>query len=430
MLPLLKVLAVFGLIVFLLRRNYNIGWTMLAGAAVLGLIFGLGPAPLLRQLALTLIDPLTVSLIVILVLIMIMESAMRKSGMMDAMTGALFHLPLNRRLIFVAIPAIIGLLPSAGGARFSAPLVAQATAGFPYRAEDRVFINYWFRHVWEFSLPLYPGLILAAHISGISLSTIILWQWPFTVAWAVLGYWYFFKLRRGGRADDADVHSAAAGEDDTVPDPGKGPDAYSRAMEEDSCASNGRALRTLIASTWPLWLTVLLVLVHAPMVWVLCGVLALLIVQKRYPLSQVWLNLREPMTLKIVILIWGIMSFKDILVLSGAVIQVSDAIMALGVPLVLVTIILPLLIGVLTGLLQACIGVSFPLVMSVLAEPTAAYVMLAYVAGVVGVMLSPVHLCLVLTVEYFRADFFRCYRPLLAPSLLVMAGAAGLFWFM
>ncbi len=410
MLPLLKVLAVFGLIVFLLRRNYNIGWIMLAGAAVLGLIFGLGPVPLLRQLALTLIDPLTVSLIVILVLIMIMESAMRKSGMMDAMTGALFHLPLNHRLIFVAIPAIIGLLPSAGGARFSAPLVAQATAGFPYRAEDRVFINYWFRHVWEFSLPLYPGLILAAHISGIPLGTIILWQWPFTVAWAVLGYWYFFKLRRGGRADDADDRSAAAGEDNTV--------------------RSGRALRTLAASTWPLWFTVLLVLVHAPMVWVLCGVLALLMVWKRYPPRQVWLNLREPMTLKIVILIWGIMSFKDVLVLSGAVVQVSDAIMALGVPLVLVTIILPLLIGVLTGLLQACIGVSFPLVMSVLAEPTAAYVMLAYVAGVVGVMLSPVHLCLVLTVEYFRADFLRCYRPLLAPSLLVMAGAAGLFWFM
>lgn len=428
MLPILKVLAVFGLIVFLLRRNYNIGWTMLAGAAVLGLVFGLGPVPLVRQLALTLINPLTVTLMAILVLIMIMESVMRKTGMMDAMTGALFHLPLNRRLIFAAIPAIIGLLPSAGGARFSAPLVAQATAGFPYRAEDRVFINYWFRHVWEFSLPLYPGLILAAHISGVSLGTIILWQWPFSIAWAVLGYWYFFKIRRGGRMDDVDDNSAAARECNAEPDPAKGFDAPNRAAEGESQASNGHSLRTLAVSTWPLWFTVLLVLVHAPMVWALCGVLALLIGQKRYPLRQVWQNLREPMTLKIVILIWGIMSFKDILVLSGAVAQVSDSIMVLGVPVVLITIMLPLLIGVLTGLLQACIGVSFPLVMSVV-EPTVAYVMLAYVAGVVGVMLSPVHLCLVLTVEYFRADFFRSYRPLLAPSLLVVAGAAGLFWF-
>jgi len=422
MLPLLKVLAVFGLIVFLLRRNYNIGWTMLAGAAVLGLVFGLGPVPLVRQLGLTLINPLTVSLMAILVLIMIMESVMRKTGMMDAMTGALFHLPVNRRVIFAAIPAIIGLLPSAGGARFSAPLVARATEGFPYRAEDRVFINYWFRHVWEFSLPLYPGLILAAHISGVSMGTIILWQWPFTIAWFVLGYWYFFKIKRGGRTDDLEEHRAAAGEGHAGPDP-------ARAAEGENRASNGHSLRTLVVSTWPLWLTVLLVLVHAPMVWTLCGVLALLTGLKRYPLRQVWRNLREPMTIKIVILIWGIMSFKDILVLSGAVAQVSDAIMVLGVPVVLVTIMLPLLIGVLTGLLQACIGVSFPLVMSVV-EPTVAYVMLAYVAGVVGVMLSPVHLCLVLTVEYFRADFFRCYRPLLAPSLLVMAGAAGLFWFM
>ena len=431
MLPLLKVLAVFGLIVFLLRRNYNIGWAMLAGAAVLGLVFGLSPVLLVQQLGLTLINPLTVTLIAILILIMIMESVMRKTGMMDAMTGALFHLPVNHRLIFAAIPAIIGLLPSAGGARFSAPLVAQATAGFPYRAEDRVFINYWFRHAWEFSLPLYPGLILAAHISGVSLGTIILWQWPFTIAWVVLGYWYFFKIRRAGQADDTAEQSAAARECacHVGSEPAQGFAAPARVAEEGDRASNGHALRTLAVSTWPLWLTVLLVLVHAPMTWTLCGVLALLMGLKRYPLRQVWQNLREPMTIKIVILIWGIMSFKDILVFSGAVARVSDAIMLLGVPVALVTIMLPLLIGVLTGLLQACIGVSFPLVMSVV-EPTMAYVMLAYVAGVVGVMLSPVHLCLILTVEYFRADFFRSYWPLLAPSLLVMVGAAGLFWFM
>lgn len=497
MLPLVKILAVFAFIIFLLRRRYNIGLVMLAGAVVLGLAFGQEPAGLARQLGASLANSATLTLVGILALIMIMEAVMRRTGMLDDMTGALFHLPLNPRLIFVSIPAIIGLLPSAGGARFSAPLVARATADAPFRAEDRVFINYWFRHVWEFSLPLYPGLILAAHISGVPLGTIILWQWPFTITWAVLGYWFLFKLGRrgqpaptatggaadrddsGGRANNpAGAATAAYSEyprpagtaiapEDSAGSPGKscgisppgsgetagspeksngfgpaaafagqssgGPEAEAIACPTighpdvapgSSTAGNTRWLRTLAASTWPLWVTVLLVLGRVPMLWALGGVLAVLVARQRYSLRLVWQNLREPMTAKVVILIWGIMAFKDVLTASGAVAQVSQAVLLLGVPVLLLVVLLPLLTGVLTGLVSASIGVSFPLVMSMV-EPAAVHVMMAYVAGVIGVMLSPVHLCLVLTVEYFKADFLRSYRPLVAPSLLVLAGAVG-----
>ncbi len=450
MIPLLKLVVVFALVIFLLRRKYNIGLVMLVAALVLGLVFGLEPGAIAAQMAATLVAPATIVLMGVLVLIMIMESVMRKTGMLEVMTGALFHLPLNRRLVFVSIPAIIGLLPSAGGARFSAPLVARATEGTPYRAEDRVFINYWFRHVWEFSLPLYPGLILAAHISGVPLETIILWQWPFTLTWAVLGYYYIFKLRGATGKAGRDEITAGCGKK-----PGELPAVVAseeaervKAGEDVRCDSTGeqpgngggdkdyvesrdgkkRWLGTLAASTWPLWVVVALVLFRVPMLVALCIVLGLLVIQKRYPLKQVALILKEPMTLKICILIWGIMAFKDVLQASGAVGQVSRFVVQLGVPAVLLAVFLSLLAGVLTGLVTACIGVSFPLVMAMI-EPTVVLVMLTYVAGVVGVMLSPVHLCLVLTVEYFRADFFRSYCPLIVPSMIVLAGAAGLYWF-
>ncbi|RYD07088.1 hypothetical protein N752_00465 [Desulforamulus aquiferis] len=88
----------------------------------------------------------------------------------------------------------------------------------------------------------------------------------------------------------------------------------------------------------------------------------------------------------------------------------SSAISSFGFSPVIILILLPLAVGMLTGLLQACIGVSFPLVMSFI-EPSGAYVMLAYISGVAGVMISPVHLCLVLSIEYFKADFTRSYKP-------------------
>jgi len=49
--------------------------------------------------------------------------------------------------------------------------------------------------------------------------------------------------------------------------------------------------------------------------------------------------------------------------------------------------------------------------------------MLAYGAGFAGVMLSPVHLCLVVTKNYFNAGFSGIYRMLVPASLvLILSG--------
>ena len=47
----------------------------------------------------------------------------------------------------------------------------------------------------------------------------------------------------------------------------------------------------------------------------------------------------------------------------------------------------------------------------------------AFASGYVGVLLSPVHLCLVLTREYFGASMGGIYRKTLKVSLLIMAVA-------
>lgn len=409
MLAILKVFFVFLLIVVMLRRKINLGATMLAAAVILGLLFKMRILLLFEQIAITLITPSTISLIGILVLIMVLESIMRRTEMLQSMTDSLTRLPWNPRLLVASIPAIIGFLPSAGGARFSAPLVGQATSGLPYKAEDKVFINYWFRHIWEFSLPLYPGLILASHMSGIALPTILLWLWPFTVICAVVGYWVVFR-----NYSDNEVKSHLESLSDNV------------SSNQPPVNDKKQSFKSLAINTWPLWVTVLLVLTRFPILESLALVLFVLILQKRYSLKYVFQTLIEPLTIKIVFLIWGIMAFRDVLQISGAINQMSEAIIAYGVPPVVFIMILPLLVGIITGLAQACIGVSFPLVMAMV-EPSAAYVMLAYVSGIAGVMISPVHLCLILTVDYFKADFVRSYKPLVMPSSVLVIASFLMF---
>jgi hypothetical protein len=79
-----------------------------------------------------------------------------------------------------------------------------------------------------------------------------------------------------------------------------------------------------------------------------------------------------------------------------------------------------------TGLTVGFVGITFPLLLPLMgvAAPSPALVALAFGSGFAGVMLSPVHLCYVLTCDYFQADIARVYHRLFLPSALVMAAVA------
>ncbi len=87
--------------------------------------------------------------------------------------------------------------------------------------------------------------------------------------------------------------------------------------------------------------------------------------------------------------------------------------------------VLPLLAGVLTGLAIGFVGATFPLLASLAGGGTTWAVSLAFGAGFVGVLLSPVHVCLVLTREYFSARMNGIYRRMLVPGVIVLAVAMG-----
>lgn len=411
MLPALKILVIFALIIIMLHRKVDLGATLLIASFALGLFFGLNALTVTQKVALSLLESTTVTLIVVLVLIIIMESIMRQTGMLQTITNSLSRLSWNHCLIIAALPAIIGLLPSVGGARFSAPLVDQAVNGKPFTTDEKVFINFWFRHIWEYTLPLYPGLILAATISGIPLGDIILLLWPVSVIWALIGYKFAFKEYR--------CRIRLTGQSVT---PGKA----SSHLTSDHQPPVKETLKTFLLSTWPIWITVILVLFQVPIAWALGVVLMVLIVLRRYPLRNIGHTLTEPMTRRIVFLTWGIMAFKEVLQYSAAAEQLSSTIAAYNIPAVLIAVTLPVAIGLLTGVVQACIGISFPMLVG-LVEPSGAYVMLAYAAGVIGVMLSPVHLCLILTIDYFRAYFVSAYKRLILPNMLVLVASLVLY---
>jgi hypothetical protein len=103
------------------------------------------------------------------------------------------------------------------------------------------------------------------------------------------------------------------------------------------------------------------------------------------------------------------------------------------VPLAFLVIVLPFLVGGLVAITMAFVGSTFPILIALVnafgqSGHLLDYLMLAYVSGYAGVMLSPLHLCLILSNEYFNADLPAVYRYILPRALALLAFGIIYFW--
>jgi hypothetical protein len=120
----------------------------------------------------------------------------------------------------------------------------------------------------------------------------------------------------------------------------------------------------------------------------------------------------------------GVLVFKFLLQESGLLPLAGRELIAAGIPLAVAVGVLPFLAGFVTGLALGFAGAAFPLVVGLLGAEGSGLtplstLVLAFGFGFGGMMLSPVHLCLVVTREYFSAPFLKVY-PHLVPCVFVV----------
>ena len=401
MIDLVKTLVVLAVLVVLLRRKVYLGTVMAVGSLLLAVLYLTPPRLFLAGVYRALLAPRSIEMTAILVFTMIMENVLRKTGTLKRMVTSLAELLSDGRLIMAAMPAMIGLLPSPGGAVFSAPMVNEAAAGTGISADQKAFINYWYRHIWEYVSPLYPGIILVSGLTGLQYSRLSLANLPFALS--VVGWGALFCFS------------------------GVGPVRIGREQK----AGRWKAFGAFLLAVAPILVTlVLVVILKVNPVPAMGGVVVLLYLLHRYSPAKVRESLRESVSLKAVLLVLGIMVFQETLQVTGALDGVSRFFTGSGLPPLLILVTIPFLAGLMTGLTIAYVGITFPLLLPLMggATPSLGLIALAFGSGFAGVMLSPLHLCLVLTREYFNADMARVYRRLWVPSALVLAAAVIPLW--
>lgn len=402
MADLLKTLTVLAILVILLRRKVYLGTVMGVGALLLALLYLTPPLAFLGGVYRAVMAPDSIKMTGLLVFTMIMENILRKTGTLKRMVESLSEMLPDSRLIMAVMPAMIGMLPSPGGAVFSAPMVGEASAHLEIPPDQKAFINYWYRHIWEYVSPLYPGIILVSGLTHVPFRKLALINAPFALSVILWGALFCFS-----------------GIGPTRPPGG-------------TTRGKRRAFGVFALAVAPIFLAlVLVVLLGVNPLLAMGGVTVALYPLHRYSPAGVWESLQESVSAKALFLVIGIMVFQETLRVTGALDGVSGFFAASGLPPMLVLAALPFLAGLMTGLTIAYVGITFPILMPLMGggSPSLGLLALAFGSGFAGVMLSPVHLCLVLTREYFNADMARVYHRLWIPSALVLAAAAVPLYF-
>ncbi len=398
MTEIIKLLVVIAVIIFLIRKKWNLGYIILLSTLLLGLLFESNPKEIGINFVRAIMDPVTIRLTGIIVLVYILGGVLRRVGSLRDLVDSLRGLVKDYRLILAFIPALLGLIPMPAGAIFSAPMVKEVGDRVVLTPEEGAFANYWFRHIWEFVWPLFPGIILFAGILKVEIQEVILVQFPLTIATVIVGFiWEYKNLRK----------------DTTL-------------INKKDILFN---LKKLFFGIWPILLIIILVLgTKTDLLFSFAIVILSLIFLNINKLNLNMLReiIRNDVDLNVVILIISIMFFKRMLQVSGGVEIIPEAFAKLGIHPFIVLFIIPFFIATMTGLGTAALGIGLPVLLPIIivqGETNLYYAMLAFTGSFSGVMISPMHLCLVVTKNYFKADMVKIYKMLFLSLIIISLSA-------
>lgn len=414
---LVKLVATF-LLMLVLSRFVPLYVGLFAGTLVIGVWMELSPLDILKDVAAAATSSHTVWLVLIIALILVLSELLKKSGQLERIVSTFQAISPGTRFTLAAMPALIGLLPMPGGALFSAPMVDTALGDNRVKPEVKVAINYWFRHLWEYWWPLYPGIILAISLFGLPAWQMMVAQAPLTLG-AILGG-ILFVLVLLPPFDDQATHFTWS----------KSKPFFIEALPIAVVVVVLFGLQGLVSAIdylsgttipWSQYLSFVIGLGAS-----------LLVVVSRNHMS--WPAVRDSFLnrgiLPMVMVVLGIMVFKGMLIDSKTIEQVRWELAAYDIPPVAIIALLPLIAGLVTGIAVGFVGTSFPLVVTLLpaGHSPFPYAVLAYGFGYMGMMLSPVHLCLIVTKEYFAADLLAGYRYLWKPTVVGLIWTLALFF--
>lgn len=382
----LKLALIFLIMIVLLTRRLSLWRVIALGGLGLVLFSMTPPLEALLMIKQALYEKTVIDLLIVLALIMVLEEILRTENYLNKTLKSLDVLVPYPRFNLMLLPAFIGLIPSAGGARFSAPLVEKASEGMRITPEEKSYVNFFYRHITEYMLPIYPNVILASTITGLSVASMLTYMTPYGIINIFLGLYFVLKIPK--------------------------------VQKKESGEKKRTMLLPFLFATLPIFSIVIFVVgFHIEVKYAVLAVVVALILYHRYTPKKIYETVKKSLHLKTLWLVIVIMAFKGLLEGTGLLSDLPSLAEKLPFPPFIAFALIFFFLGLITGLQTAAVGLGLPIILAITGSITPFMAGALYACGLCGQMLTPLHLCLTLTCDYFNASLAKVMKMLLLPEL-------------
>ncbi len=393
--PLLGFAAVYVLVIVTLVAGLDAVRSIILAAIVYGLLV-LGPIGIVEVTYETLAKASSLNTISAFILALFLAGVLREHGVLRRITG-LFE-GLSCLAAALGIPALIGLIPMSGGALVSAMMLKDTYFGkMGVSPRTASFLNFWFRHIWVTVWPLYLPFLLTAYAFGLETHQLLRISYPIflgaLLAGLVSGY---LELRREG-------------------------------YREEGCSDADKGLKGAL-DLWPfLLLFILVFMAKLKVALALLATDALVLLVYRPSLEAVRRALGFALTPKLLASVVSGVAFAGYVLVSDAGKALYHALSAHGLGPGILAFLLPFSVGLISSGEFVYAVIAMPMVAGFAATGSHAsplIVMTAFLGGYLGAMLSPFHLCLVFTLDYYGSRYKEVVPVLVRTT--VLAGTMAL----
>jgi integral membrane protein (TIGR00529 family) len=369
-----------GAILLIARRNLPLA--LFCGALILG-FFTLPFFETIRIIVATLSDASVLLLALAMGVIPMIGGSMTVSGQMDDLVN---NLRVGKKGLMAFSPAIMGLLPMPGGALLSAPILAKGGTGV---ADDlKVAINNWFRHLFVLIYPLSSALIASAKMAGISVYNAMVYLLPTFLFALLLGYLFLIRKIEG------------------------------KMEYEKAFSIKGLLLPLSVVLIAPVidftlkTCTALSVEEIATVIGVtIAFVLSLILSRVRLNLWRIAKRMK-PWNFALIII--GMFIFLNVFKASNA----AALIASIPLPPVTLCVVSGFVLGLATGRVLLPASIILPVYLTFGAITPVVFALI-YTNIFFGYVISPVHPCVCVSLEYFNASMRDFLKLLVFPTLII-----------
>jgi hypothetical protein len=318
----------------------------------------------------------------------------KETGLVNSLTTSLGQIIKNSKIVVSLLPAIVGLLPVAGGALMSAPMVDSEAEKLGLDESKKTYINIWFRHA---ILPIYPVsqfIILTAALTGTSIDALVVRQLIVVIVMIAVGYFIGLRKTKNVNLDKQKI--------------------------EGNQKNN---IKLLFYSFLPIIITIILVAILKVNIAVatLAGVLTILII-KKIKIITFRSVLKNKALWEVTLAAFGALLLKNVTLASGTSEILGNIFANANMNTIILLSVLPATLGFLLGSPSGAIALSIP-ILSELVTFIPKISSLIYISAYLGYLIAPTHLCLVFTAQYFKAPINISYKYLLPSTVIAMITA-------